>query len=137
MWTCPRCQRNFRITNQSHMCNDTTVEDIFASKPDDLLLAFDEVLLATMDWQPNSVGAATKAVVFTNKRAWLIVRPMSKQLEISFYTDGPLQGAAIHKSGLYMSGKTKFRHSIRLNGPGELTSEIVDLLKKGFDYANR
>lgn len=119
------------------MCNDITVEDIFANKSDELLLAFDEVLLATAEWEPNSVGAASKSIVFTNKRAWLIVKPMSKLLEISFYTDSPLSGAAIHKSAPFVGSKTRFRHSIRLSGPGELTPEIVDFLKLGFDYANR
>ncbi|MEM9525364.1 MAG: DUF5655 domain-containing protein [Bacteroidota bacterium] len=119
------------------MCNDLTVEDLFENKPDDLLLAFDEVLLATADWEPNSVGAASKSIVFTNKRAWLIVKPMSKLLEISFYTAGPLSGSAIHKSAPFVGSLTRFRHSIRLSGPGELTPEIVDFLKMGFDYANR
>ncbi|SEQ14881.1 hypothetical protein SAMN05444359_10668 [Neolewinella agarilytica] len=137
MWTCPKCQRSFRITNQSHMCNDLTVEDLFAGKPDDLQLAFDDVLLAVMDWQPNDVGAAAKAVVFTNTRAWLIVRPMSKLLELSFYTDSILSGPMIHKSGPNMNSKTKFRHSIRISGPGQITPEIVDMLKLGYDYGLR
>jgi hypothetical protein len=118
------------------MCNDITVDDIFAGKPDDLLLAFDEVLLAVMDWEPNLIGAATKAVVFTNKRAWLIVRPMSKLLELSFYSAEELTSPAFHKTGLAIK-KDKFRHSIRLSGPGEITPEIVDLLKIGFDYGMR
>ncbi|WP_020567085.1 DUF5655 domain-containing protein [Neolewinella persica] len=118
------------------MCNDITVDDIFAGKPDDLVLAFDEVLLAVMDWEPNHIGAATKAIVFTNKRAWLIVRPMSKLLELSFYSSGELSSSAIHKSNLAIK-KDKFRHSIRISGPGEITPEMVDLLKIGFDYGMR
>ncbi|TXF89919.1 hypothetical protein FUA23_08145 [Neolewinella aurantiaca] len=137
MWTCPNCKRSFPSTNQSHICNNLTVEDIFAGKPDDLQLAFDDVLVAIADWQPNEAGAAVKTVVFTNKRAWLIVRPMSKLLELSFYTDGILTNAAIHKSGPNMNSTTKFRHSIRLSGPGEVTPEIVDLLRQGYDYAMR
>ena len=136
MWTCPKCQRPFHSSNQSHICNDITIDDIFAGKPDDLLLAFDEVLLAVMDWQPNLIGAATKAIVFTNKRAWLIVRPMSKLLELSFYSANELTSSVIHKSGLAIK-KDKFRHSIRLSGPGEITPEIVDLLKIGYDYGMR
>lgn len=137
MWNCPKCQRSFRITNQSHMCTSTTIEDIFAGKPDDVQLAFDDVLLAVMDWHPNTVGAAAKAIVFTNRRAWLIVRPMSKLLELSFYTDGILTGPMIHKSGPNIKSKTVFRHSIRLSGPGELSPEVVDLLRLGFDFGMR
>ncbi|MEM9930949.1 MAG: DUF5655 domain-containing protein, partial [Bacteroidota bacterium] len=137
MWTCPRCRRPFRTTNQSHTCSDLTVDDIFADKPDDLLLAFDDILVAIMAWEPNVVGAAKKAIVFTNKRAWLIVRPMSKQLDVAFYTDGPLVHPKLHKSAPYMKGKTKHRHQVRLSGPGELNTDMVDLLRKGFDYGMR
>lgn len=137
MWKCSKCQRSFRVTNQSHMCNNITIEDIFAGKPDEVHLAFDDVLLAVMDWQPNEVGAAAKAVVFTNKRAWLIVRPMSKLLELSFYSDGILVSPAIHKSGPNMNSKTRFRHSIRLSGPGEVSPEVVDLLRLGYDFGMR
>lgn len=135
MWNCPNCRRPFRTTNQSHICTNNTVDDIFAGKPDELLLAFDDLLMAVIDWQPNEIGAASKAIVFTNKRAWLIVRPMSKVLDIAFYTDGPLVAAALHKSAPSM-GK-KYRHQIRIDGPDQLTTEMVELLKVGFEFGMR
>lgn len=135
MWNCPRCRRPFHSTNQSHMCSDNTVDDIFSGKPDDLLLAFDDLLVAVIDWQPNDVSAAKKAIVFTNKRAWLIVRPMSKLLDIAFYTDGPLVSPFLHKSAPSM-GK-KHRHQIRVSGPGEINAEMLELLRVGYDFGNR
>ncbi|MEO0625498.1 MAG: DUF5655 domain-containing protein [Bacteroidota bacterium] len=137
MWTCPSCQRVFGTTNQWHYCNEVTIDEIFEGKPDDLILAFDDILLATAEWEPNSIGAAKKAIVFTNKRAWLIVRPMSKQLDVAFYTSGPLVASQIHKSTRYAPGGKKWRHQIRLSGPGQLSHEMVDLLRKGFDFAMR
>lgn len=125
------------MANQWHYCNDVTIDDIFDGKPDDLLLAFDDVLLATAEWEPNSIGAAKKAVVFTNKRAWLIVRPMSKLLDVAFYTGGPLVAPQIHKSSKFSPKGNKWRHQIRLNGPGQLSHEMVDLMRRGFDFAMR
>lgn len=86
-----------------------------------------------MDWEPNFVGAAQKAVVFTNKKAWLIVKPMAKQLDVAFYTNEPLNHPAIFKSSSWGKRK-KWRHQIRLSGPGELTAEMVGLLRKGFEF---
>jgi hypothetical protein len=36
-----------------------------------------------------------------------------------------------------MKGSTKFRHSIRLSGPGEITTEMIDLLRLGYDFGMR
>lgn len=119
------------------MLRNTTLDDIFAGKPEPLSHAFDDVLLAVMDWEPNHVGAAKRAVVLTSKRAWLIVRPMTKVLEVSFYTDGPLLSPVLHRSAPWMKGKTKHRHSFRLGGPGELSAEHTRLLKLGWAYGMR
>ena len=137
MWSCPNCHRPFQTANQWHICGEKTIDDIFEGKPDNVLLAFDDVLLATAEWEPNVITPARKALVFSNKRAWLIVRPMSKLLEISFYSEAALTGAAIHKSAPAMKGSKKFRHSIRLSGPGELTPEALDLMRVGYDYGMR
>jgi len=135
MWTCPNCKREFPIANWRHICNDITIDDLFASKPNCLLLAFDELLMAVMQWEPNTVGAATKAVVFTNKYAWLVVRPMSKELDVKFYYPEPLQSPFLHKIGKPYG--SKYPHHIRLRDEGDLKPEMVDLLRKGFDFGLR
>jgi hypothetical protein len=137
MWKCPTCKRSFLSTNQSHYCVTTTIDDIFAGKADNVVHAFDDLLLAVMEWEPQEVGAAKKAVVFTSKRAWLIVRPMSKQLDVSFYTDELLQSPLLFKSAPWMKGNTKHRNSLRLSGPGELTTEHMKLLEKGWKFGLR
>jgi len=137
MWTCPKCNRPFQTTNQWHICGEKTIDDIFEGKPDNVLFAFDDVLLATEDWQPNVITAARKAVIFSNKRAWLIVRPMTKVLDVAFYTEEIIVHPAIHKSARYMKNSPKFRHQIRIGGPGELTPEALDLIRLGYDYGMR
>ncbi len=59
--------------------------ELFLGKPDELVLALDKLLVLTADWQPNEVGVAKNAIVSTSKKAWLIVKPMSKKLDIKFY----------------------------------------------------
>jgi len=137
MWKCPTCSRSFLSTNQSHYCVNTTIDDIFEGKAENVVHAFDDLLLAVMDWEPQEVAAAKKAVVFTSKRAWLIVRPMSKQLDVSFYTDVLLQSPLLFKSAPWMKGNTKHRNSFRLSGPRELTQAHLKLLEKGWKFGLR
>lgn len=134
MWTCPRCERRFNREKQSHYCTTKSIDELFVGRPEDVLLAFDKVLLATYEMGDISVGASVNTVIFTNKRAFLIVRPMSKLLDIKFYHDELIKSGKFHKSGEW--GK-KFYFHIRAKDEHDIDDEVVNLLKKGFDYGNR
>lgn len=138
MWTCPKCHRPFQRKAAWHICGEKSVDDIFADSPDNVLLAFDDVLLATAEWEPNSLSAGRHAAMLSNVQVWLVLRPAKKWLDLQFYTAEPLHSAQLHKTGPYSKKtKTKFVHVIRLHGGGELTEEQVDLLRDGYDYAMR
>ncbi len=132
MWTCPNCERIFKSTNQSHSCNEKTLDELFEGKPDDVLLAFDRIMTEVVNWEPCSLGAAKKAVVFTSKKAWLIARPMTKVLDVKFYNDEPLDSRIIHKIDIW--GK-KYAHHIRLKNEDEVTEEVFKLLKIGHKFS--
>ena len=137
MWTCPKCQRPFRRPDQWHICSEKTIDEIFEGKPDNVVLAFDDVLVATADWEPNLITPARRAIMFTNKKAWMVVRPMTKVLELSFFTKEIMHSPLLHRSAPDNMGGKKYRHSIRLGGPGELTQEMVDLIRRGYDWGMR
>jgi len=132
MWTCPKCERKFKTSNQSHSCTKVRLDDLFAGKPPELLLAFDGILYRVMEWEPNNVGTATKAIVFTNKKAWLIIKPMSKELDVKFYHTENIQSPYIKKSSQW--GK-KWAHQIRIQNADQIDEEFLRLLRIGFDYA--
>ncbi|MGD1843801.1 MAG: DUF5655 domain-containing protein [Salibacteraceae bacterium] len=132
MWTCPACERQFKTNNQSHTCTTKTLDDLFHDKPDHLVLAFDRVLNAVVHWEPNSVGVARHSVVFTNRKAWLIVKPMKKELDLKFYHHQPLEGDALRKVSFSMG---KYVHHIRINDEHQVGPEVLELLRQGYQYA--
>lgn len=132
MWICPKCERQFKTANQSHTCSETTLDDLFAKSSDELILAFDRILSEVISWEPCSVGAAKKAVVFTSQKAWLILRPMTKVLDLKFYYNEPLEGDIFHKIAPWGN---KYAHHLRIQSEVEITDEILDLLRKGHKYS--
>ena len=131
MWTCPACQRQFKTANQSHSCVSTTIDDLFIDRPDNLVLAFDTLMTLVLQWEPVSFGASANTIVFTNRKAFLIVRPMTKVLDIKFYYDEPLSSEKIHKVTEYNG---KYAHHIRVTDEAEITDEVIELIRSGFEF---
>ena len=133
MWTCPKCQREFFREKQRHHCSPETIDDVFAGKAENVVLAFDALLLAVGLWEPQTIGAGKKAVIFNNSKAWLVVRPMKSVLDLCFFYGEIIQSPVLHSARKDSMG-SKFAHHIRVADGEGITPEVVDLLKKGFEY---
>jgi hypothetical protein len=95
-----------------------------------LLYTFDALLAAVIDWEPISVGAAKKAIVFTKYKAWLIVRPMARQLDIKFYYPEVIPHPLVKKTANY---RNAFAHHIRIADPDAVNEPLLKLLRKAYD----
>lgn len=131
MWICPKCNRNFKTNNQSHSCTNITIDDLFKGKNPDLVLVFDKLLSEIIHWEPTNVGTSQNTIIFTSTKAWLIVRPMTKVLDLKFYLNERLNHHKLHKVTTW--GK-KYAHHIRVTSESDLTTEIYKLLRKGFEF---
>ncbi|MEM6261040.1 MAG: DUF5655 domain-containing protein [Bacteroidota bacterium] len=132
MWQCPVCKRNFKQTNQFHMCTTKDIGELFLGKPDELVLAYDDLVQGMAGWEPNSIGASIHSIVMTSKKAWLIIKPMKSQLDVKFYTDDPPISKRIKKTTSY---RNKFACHIRIAHPDEIDEEVFFLLRKGFEHS--
>ncbi len=132
MWTCPKCNRNFKINNQVHFCTNKDIGELFLNKPDELVIAFDTILNYINNWEPNSFGSSINTIVFTSKITWLVIKPTTKFLDIKFYSDEGLESDLIYKVVPY--GR-KMGYHLRISYENQLTPRFFDLLKIGFQYS--
>ena len=116
------------------MCVIKDVGELFEGKSDDLVLAWDLLTELVMEWQPNVYSASTKSIVYTSKKAWLIIRPMKTKLDVKFYNDEVIEHERIAKTTYY--GK-KYAHHIRLDNEHQVDEELLELLRIGYDYSIR
>ena len=114
------------------MCTTRDVGELFLDKSDELVLAFDAIMTTVMGWEPNYMGASIHSVVFTNRKAWLIVKPMKKELDIKFYYPERIDSDQIHR---YVAYPNKIAHHLRVKEAYEIDQAVISLLRKGYDYA--
>jgi len=129
MWQCPICERQFKSKNQSHICTDTTIDDLFEGRSDNLILTFDKLLSSVIDWQPCSVGTSTHTIVFTKEKAWLIVKPLKKELDVKFYYPERIRHKYVKKTTEY---RNSVAHHLRPSTPEDIDEEFVRLLYRGY-----
>ena len=135
MYTCPKCGRAFASERDSkHWCTDATIDDVFAKASDEVLLAFDAVLLATADWEPNFIGAAKRAVVCSKRKAWMIVRPYRKWLDLIVFFPTHRREAFVHKIQPRYTGKS-LEHVVRLHTEADFTEPVLRFLREAYEGA--
>lgn len=83
---CPNCKRSLRSINAFHYCKEVAVDDLFVNKSDEIVLAFDKLLEHTFFGEDIEMSATKNCVVFVRNKTFLVVKPMTKFLEIKFYS---------------------------------------------------
>ncbi|HVF31703.1 MAG TPA: hypothetical protein VM933_01590 [Acidimicrobiales bacterium] len=118
-WTCPRCQRLFGRTRQSHECAPAmTLEEYFSTGPPHERPIFEAVLafletLGPMHVEPVSVGIFVKT-----DRSFIELRPRHKWVNLGL-------------------GSTDDHRVIRLNGPEDVDDALKAELTKAYERNQR
>lgn len=133
-WYCPTCKRKFGKPNQNHMCGEYDIDRLFEGKPEELTLIFDKLLVELIDWPEMAVAASVNTIIFTSKTTFLVVRPMSKLMDIKFYYNEEIQHPHIFKAGEY---RGKYYYYIRISTVEEMDESFFKLLKQAFIYSMR
>jgi len=114
------------------MCVKKDIGELFIDKPDDLVLTYDAILQATESWSPNTQGASVHSIIFTSQKAWLIIKPMKKELDVKFYYHERIESDLVKK--ISKMGK-KYGHHLRLSNEWEVSQPVIELLRMGFDFS--
>ncbi len=133
-WYCPKCERKFGKPNQNHMCGKYDIDKLFDGKSDEHLLIFDKLIVGVIDWPEMEISASVNTIIFTSKTTCFVVRPMSKCMDVKFYSDKIIDSSQIFKTGEY-SGK--YYYHIRISKVEEMQETFFNLLKIGYNYSMR
>jgi hypothetical protein len=90
---CPNCKRSLPNINSYHYCKEVSIDDIFAKKSDEVILVFDKLLQHLAHVQDVEMSATKNCIVFVRNKTFLVVKPMTKCLQIKFYATAHIDDA--------------------------------------------
>lgn len=131
MWTCPTCERDLLRENQWHICVKADLDSLFAGKPKELEYIFDKILAEVVEWDGVIVSNTQKCVLFVHRQTFLVIRPMSKFLDLQFYSKEELPGPPFLKS---KKVSKRFQNHFRISRLEELSPVLIKHLRDSYDF---
>lgn len=126
---CPNCNRVLRSLNSYHYCKEVAIDDLFINKSDEIVLAFDRLLLTVAEWTDVEISGTKNCIVFLRNKTFLVAKPMTKCLEIKFYTNELIEDDELYKCHLWNS---KYEGIVRIENENQLKSKHFQYFKNSY-----
>ncbi|MHA7129446.1 DUF5655 domain-containing protein [Algoriphagus namhaensis] len=130
MWTCPICERDLKRENQWHMCIKADLNSLFGGKPKELEFVFDKILAEVVEWDDVIVSNTKKAIMFVHHQTFLVIRPMSKFLDLQFYSKEVQSCPPFFKS---RQVSKKFENHLRISTLEELSPKLISWIRNSYE----
>jgi hypothetical protein len=131
MWTCPLCDRDLKKENQWHMCIKADLNTLFEGKPKELEFVFDKLLAEIFDWDEVIISNTSNAIMFVHRQTFMVIRPMSKFLDLQFYSKEQQLCPPFHKS---TQVSKKFENHMRIATLEELSPSLIKLIRQSYEF---
>ncbi len=132
MWTCPKCKRVFRNTNQAHTCKLVDKESFFLRRP----AHFRKLYQIIKDNVKNLGEFREEAVLpdvifFKTKSTFLSIKIKKAWIDIEFFLDH-LEDVQPVKKYLQTS-KHRFAHLVSIDDEEDIDCQLMDWIKESYN----
>ena len=129
---CPKCNRSIQNLNSFHYCKEVAIDDLFLKKSDEIVLAFDKLLEHLAEYENIDISATKNCVVFVRNKTFVVAKPMTKCLEIKFYSNEPIEESDLYKCQLWSS---KYESIIRIENESQLKEKHFQYFKNSYSIS--
>jgi hypothetical protein len=130
MWACPECGRTFRNPSQAHSCVRTDPESFFAKRPPELLAAYRVLIAEVSRFGPVRVDGVKNAIMVKAVSTFLAIKPKRDRIDIEFLLDTMEDQPPVYK--VVQAYKSRVAHFVALEGPGDVTPQLVQWLRRSW-----
>src|SRR5947209_6672705 len=132
-WTCPRCDREFGRSGQSHTCvPGITVDAAFAGRPPEQRAIYDEILAYLESLGPVHEDAVSVGVFLKRDRKLAEVRPRSRDISLAVYLPSPVEHPRIVR--VIGRGGPRVVHQTVLRDVSDVDDQVRQWLAHAFEY---
>lgn len=131
MWTCPRCRREFRNTNQNHGCRLIDKEQLFAKRSSQLKTIYEKIVAVV-----NALGEFRQETVppdvifFKTISTFLGVKVKSAWLEVEFFLDHQDNSPIVSKH--LQTSANRFVHVVPVDSPANINQQLKDWIRHSY-----
>lgn len=125
MWTCPKCKRPFRNTNQHHTCQLVSIDAIFENRSPILRAIFDQLVMLADSLGDYRIEPIPYDVIrFKTKSTFLSIKRKKGHLEVSFFLDH-LEDVPPVSKFLQTSAK-RVVHVVPIDAIEDIDDQLID-----------
>lgn len=92
---------------------------------------FDKILAEVVDWDGVIVSNTKKCIMFVHRQTFLVIRPMSKFLDVQFYSKEEQPCPPFFKS---TKVSKKYENHIRISGLEEVSPILFRHIKNSYNF---
>lgn len=134
MWTCPFCQQKFVHENQSHSCNERTVNDFLKGKSDLTISLFYTFIEEYRKLGEFALHPARSRIAFAARIRFGYIHRLGKDfLDVVLTFDRPYRdNLCFYRIGEVPGGKI-FQHYLRIYRSEDINQEVRKFMKMALD----
>lgn len=126
---CPNCKRSIPNLKSYHYCKEVAIDELFLKKSDEVVLVFDRLLEHLSAYENVEISATKNCIVFVRNKTFVVAKPMTKCLEIKFYSNVPINDEELYKYHLWSS---KYESIIRIENESQLRPKHFQYFKNSY-----
>ncbi|MBL7159499.1 hypothetical protein ISS85_03415 [Candidatus Microgenomates bacterium] len=131
LWTCPKCQRKFAKTNQSHSCNAYPLKKHFEGKEQIVKQLYSEIIKKVKkEIGPFRFDSVSCCIRLVKNFAFAAVIPMKDKIRVGFTLKYLLKNSRVFKHAQISANRHNYR--VEIKSKKEIDEELMNWLKQAY-----
>ena len=133
-WICPKCSRSFKVLNQSHSCEVTSLDYHFSEKGPVIRSIYEKIIRVVEVCGPVNISFVKNAIIIAAKSTFLAIKPKKTYVDLEFLLNEEILDFPIHKT--FRVSKNKVAHFIKIETPEEIDGSVTSWLQRAYRINN-